>query len=171
MTAPDILLRAAEKSDRGYVLEHWVRAHSHTAEAFHAGPNYVPGMWAQVEAIFDRSACLIACAAASPAVILGFCVVEHAHAAPSAPVVHYVFTRQDMRGMGIAKALLSPLAQTPGVRFSHLPPFHVCVKGRIVVPPKKHGPTPNPLPIPPSWVYDPHTRMLGAYNPAKERAA
>lgn len=157
MTAPDIVLRPAAKTDRAYVLEHWVRAHAHTAEAFHAGPNYLPGAWLTCESILDRSQCLIACAAKAPEVILGFAVVE------AGRIVHYVFTRENLRRQGIAKQLLTPLSDVKNVRFSFLPSHHVCIKGRIVVPPKKAGQTPPQLPIPESWVYDPGCRQFGDY--------
>lgn len=156
----EVLLRPCATEDRGYILEHWVRAHSHTADAFHAGPNYMPGTWATAEAILDRSRCLVACAAADTAVILGFAVVE-------GNVVHYVFTRPDVRRSGIAKQLLGPLLGKKAMRFSHLPPHHACVKGRVVTVPSKAGPRQDPLPIPSSWVYDPFTRWFGEYKASK----
>ena len=160
----DILLRPAKPIDRGYILEHWVRAHSHTAEAFHAGPNYMPGKWAEVETIFDRSQCLVACAASDPAVVLGFAVVEPGADLDAPPIVHYVYVRETNRRDGIAKQLLSPLLKTKGVRYSHLPPHHAVVRGRVVIVPKKNAPAPPQLPIPESWVYDPACRMMGPYQ-------
>lgn len=159
-----VLLRPAAPTDRGYVLEHWVRAHSHTAEAFHAGPNFVPGKWAEAEAIFDRSQCLVACAGADAAVVLGFAVVEPG----DPPILHYVYVRETNRRDGIAKQLLAPLLGTKGVRYSHLPPHHAVIRGRVVIVPKKHGPAPAQLPIPESWVYDPACRMMGPYAVEKK---
>ena len=155
---PDIVLRPAATTDRAYILEHCVRSHACTAEAFHAGPHYTPGAWLTFESILDRSQCLVACAAKAPEVILGFAIVE------AGKVVHYVFTRQDLRRQGIAKQLLAPLFDVKGIRFSFLPAHHACIKGRTVVPPKKSGMTPPTLPIPESWTYDPFTRVFGDYT-------
>lgn len=153
----EVLLRPCETQDRGYILEHWVRAHSHTADAFHAGQNFMPGMWATAESILDRARCLVACAAADRSVILGFAIVE-------GNVVHYVYTRPDVRHQGIATQLLAPLLGNKAVRYSHLPPHHAVMKGRVVTVPSKAGPRIDALPIPSSWVYDPFTRWLGEYK-------
>lgn len=152
----EVLLRPLEQADRGYILEHWVRAHSHTADAYHAGPNFMPGSWTTNEAILNRARCLVACAAADRSVILGFAIVE-------GNVVHYVYTRPDVRRQGIATQLLGPLLTKKAMRFSHLPPHHAVMKGRVVTVPGKGNRT-DTLPIPTSWVYDPFTRWLGEYK-------
>lgn len=162
---PDIVLRPANDNDRGYVLKSWVLGHSYTADAFHAGPNYMPAMWRTTELVLDRSQCLVACASQAPEVVLGFAVVE------TGPIVHYVFTRPDVRRQGIARTLMATLRNTDGVRISALPVDHSCIKGRIVVVPRrKDGPPPPQVPIPASWVYDPWARWLGNYD-ASRRAA
>jgi GNAT superfamily N-acetyltransferase len=150
-------------SDRGYILEHWVRSYSGTAEGYHAGPHYMPGHWRLAAHILDRARCLVAAAESEPDVILGFVVAE-------GEVLHYVYVDESARRQGIARQLLATYIGR-SARYSHMPTHHAFKHGRVEVLPPKQGQAPRRrLPIPDGWTYDPYCRWFGSYDASRRTA-
>jgi GNAT superfamily N-acetyltransferase len=109
-------IRAADASDRAYVLRSWFEGARQTHWARDLGPVFFAEHGRVLEAILDRAACRIAHVPSEPTAILGFAVLE------LPDVLHWVHVRHSVRGQGIAKALVwSTFQRGSEVQCSHWP--------------------------------------------------
>lgn len=120
--APLFVLRAGHAGDHPFVVDSWVKSyqsyvmmrecpHCGGAGRIYRGQRFLRGHKRLVREILARGAALlVACMPDDPETILGWACTEDG-------VVHYVFTKRDVRRVGIAKALLAPFGA--GTVYTH----------------------------------------------------
>lgn len=103
--APGAVFRVREgrETDLGLVYDSWAQSF-YDAPAVRGAPRglYFAGMRPRIRRLLERGRLLVACDIADEDTLLGWACCEDT--APG--VLHYVFVRKDVRGGGVARALI-----------------------------------------------------------------
>jgi hypothetical protein len=134
MTEPIFLIRPGRADDFGFISENWLMSNGRSSAAQHAPRVYLRRHRELISSILARptTAIHVAHVTGEPSALLGFAITN-----PSAKAIYYVYTKKDAWRMGIAKALLGPLAHERNLIFTHKP-------------------TITGLKLPADWIFDPY---------------
>lgn len=106
------MIRSPRKSDQGYIAATWARSmlstHMHQR---HMRSRTGQQIGEQINAVMDRtdSRALLCVKDSDHDYIVGWVLYVEG---PAVPVVHYLYSRRDFRGVGVAAALLGELGVT-----------------------------------------------------------
>lgn len=139
--------------DRNYILGTWRRSEEE-AIGHLEGERFKPTQDATMAAILDRPTTVVTVAhpANEPDAIAGWCAVRgRTYPGPVvAPVVYYVFTREEARRLGLARFMLGELASRRGVLYTSQP-------ARVRT---DRGWESSPVPVPRGWRYMPRAAYV-----------
>ena len=115
MEADFYSIRPAEPADVPFLRNSWARCSNDTQHK-HYRPRipesiYMTEHHRQAAEILSRAACLVACGADDPDVVLGYIVAERVN---DRPVFHYVYVKHPFRRLGIAKDLFINISEIVG---------------------------------------------------------
>lgn len=120
-TPADLPIRIGEPSDRPFIVDAWRKSFRDAPgyREMHAG-DYFPALGARIDRLLETSDVLVAelpesAGAADPSMDreIGFIVFD-------GPVLHYLFVRARVQGIGIGRALLSAANQVEPLKvFTH----------------------------------------------------
>lgn len=121
-------LRAAEESELNFVRHSWLRSLRSGEDQFKQMKSsvYFEGHGKLLERALKRGYCLLATPNGSPHIIVGYIVWE---TGDGVTALHYVYTKQNYRNMGLASYLMNVVASDKeniiatarGTRFRDLP--------------------------------------------------
>ena len=116
MSDSPFIVRQAEPGDAGFVFNSWLKSYRDAA-AVKGVPSslYYPAQHAVIECLLQRPCCtaLVACDPQDPSQIYGYVVAEYVG---DGLVIHFTYTKFNMRNLGIAKALVTTLV-VPTIKF------------------------------------------------------
>jgi GNAT superfamily N-acetyltransferase len=93
-------IRPAKEDDLAFVIDAWRRSYENSPAVRGADrEHYRVEMTRTIRRLLDTAECRVACDPSDPDTIVGF-------AAFHGPELHYAYTKQDFRGMGVQKQLL-----------------------------------------------------------------
>lgn len=115
---PKFRVRAMVANDRNFVIKSWMVNAGMSARGRDAGKAFDTEHRDRILEALQRCSMRVACATDDDDAILGFACVD---TTLPAPVVHYVYVRNEARRNGIARAMLSDVEGAPLVEFSHKP--------------------------------------------------
>jgi len=94
-------LRSSHADDIAFIIASWLRSYKHKSSFAKRIQHNIFYKWHEqvIKRILDRSAVLVAHMKDEPEIILAYIVFE-----PN--TIHYIYTKDEWRMMGIAKALL-----------------------------------------------------------------
>lgn len=131
------MIRPPIRSDQSYIASTWARSMLSThAHQRHMSSRTGTQIGKQIDAVMDREdtralVCVRAATTAHPLgdFILGWVLYC---AGPATPTVHYLYTRRDERGIGVAAALLAQIgvARDRGVICTSHGPSSESMRGR-----------------------------------------
>jgi hypothetical protein len=110
------IVRQATPDDVSFVFSSWLKSFrdAATVKGVPSGL-YYPAQHAVIEGILQRQCCtaLVACDPQDPSQIYGYVVAEYVG---EGLVIHFTYTKFNMRNLGIAKALVTTLV-VPTIKF------------------------------------------------------
>ena len=126
------MIRGPRPTDQGYIASTWTRSMLSThASQRHMRSRTGQQISQQIDAVLDRpdTRAWLCVRDAEPDVIRGWIVYVDG---PATPTIHYVYTRRDDRGTGVAAALLAKLGitRTTGVVCTSYGPSSESMRGR-----------------------------------------
>jgi len=101
------MIRPPLPSDQGYIASTWARSVLSThAHQRHLSSRTGAQVGRQIDRVMDRpdTRALVACRDKDPNFITGWMIYV---VGPRTPTIHYLYTRRDERGVGIAASLLA----------------------------------------------------------------
>lgn len=120
-------IRTATEADIGFIFNSWLKSYKNSAfSKYIANPVYFDLHHKVIESILKRSKVLIAAQPSDPTRIFGYVCVEEVS---GTHVVHYAYTKESFRKMGLLKLLIEE-AQLPDMVFY----THSTVSSSMVLP-------------------------------------
>lgn len=115
-----LALRPMESGDRSFVIDSWLRSYRESAFARRIPHDVYYSRFGHsglVEEIVDRAGqVVVACLPEKPTFLYGWIACSQPGAAP---LLHYLYVKQDFRPAGIAARLFALLAPTDPLRITH----------------------------------------------------
>jgi hypothetical protein len=109
-----VLIRDATEKDVGFIFNSWLKSYKASAFAkYISGPVYYNLHHKSIETILKRSRVLVAANPVDPNQIYGYLCLEQQQ---ETTVVHFAYTKEAFRKMGILQLLLNE-AQVPEIFF------------------------------------------------------
>jgi len=137
LSKAQVSIRPASEADIGFIFNSWLKSYKQSSFAKYVpNPVYFDHHHKAIELLLKRSKVLVACNPADNNQIYGYLVHETVQ---ETSVVHYCYTKEAFRKMGILQLLLSE-AKLPEAFFYS----HSTVSGSFVIPKLKHNPVYNP---------------------------
>lgn len=97
-------LRQATPSDLNFIYNSWLKSYRNSPWAANVpSAVYFKIHHDLIEALIQRSSCVVACDSEDPDQILGFAIVEQRR---DLKIAHYVYVKQPYRRIGVATTLL-----------------------------------------------------------------
>lgn len=135
---PPVMFRAPTNDDVPYITRAWLKSYRSPGAMLHHVPQdvYYTQHHRIIERLWFDDNCtkLVACFPEDTTFIYGFLFAECTNVGP---VVHYVYVRRPMRGLGLASALLDAVRYTPegleprGFISHHTPAWEALERGQL----------------------------------------
>jgi len=100
-----INFREGKPSDSAFIFSSWLASYRNAMRAMPRS-YYYAGQHSRIESLLARSRCVVAVPTDDPDLIAAYLVFNHL-------AVHWIYTRQSMRKMGIGSAMLNFLVLEP----------------------------------------------------------